>query len=270
MKLINLRLSDSSHLLALSILLVTIVFSQNVVAKMFVHQLKHQTAEHVLPVITPHLDSQTKITTKDNTLFIQASEKEYEKIQAMLKMIDKPRGEYMVDVWILNRKLDHYETQSTKVQANNRVFRGKVTRYQTDQSSNNEKRFSLRVSEGYPGFVNAGESFFSNELVNHYGKFIPQTRNHKISSGFYVAINEAGENQVAVKVSAKAQSRSKSNNTNHQGTAVSNTVNGEKGSWILLASINADKSSQQNTAYRTQRQRANKRWYYLRVSDIIK
>lgn len=257
-------------IILLKILLVTLCLLPDVAAKMYTHQLQHQSAEQVLPSIRPHLSSNTKISAKGNTLFIDTTEKEYEKIQQMLNMIDKPRGEYMVDVWILNRKLDQYETQSAELRAKNRVFKGQSKRYQTQSSDKDEKRFSLRLSEGFSGFVNAGETFFTNKLVNHYQEFIPQTSKHKVNSGFFVIVNEAGQNRVKVRLSAQAQTRNNPNNAQRRESKVSNMVTGVKGNWILIASINADNKTQQSKSYTTQSRRETKRWYYLRVSDIIK
>jgi len=242
--------------------------SSNLFAEMFIHQLKYQQGSQIIPVIKPHLSESTVISAKDYKLFIQSTPQEYEKIKSMLIMLDKKPGQYMVEVKILSRKLDNWELKQTQITASNEQVSGKITRYQSGSNRDNEKLFSLRLIEGYQGFVNTGESFMTNQLVNHYGSFLPQSGYKKVTSGFYVSLNETNNNLVRIAVSAQAQNRQSNNSQNINQSATTSYVTGNKGDWILLATINDTQTNKQSSQYSTESSRSNKRWYYIRVNDI--
>ena len=254
--------------ISLILLVLSSMTSLNLSAEMFIHELKYQQAAQIIPVIKPHLEPNSVISSKDNKLFIQSTQAEYNKILSMLKMLDKKPGEFFVEVKILNRKLDDWEVKGARIVASGRQVEGKITRYQSSDSRDNEKRFSLRLTEGYQGFVNTGESFVTNQLVNHYGSFIPQTSNKKVSSGFYVTVHNANDTQVRVAVSAQAQNRKTKNSQTIDHSAATSFINGTKGHWLLLATTNEAQAQTNSRRYKTQSSSSDKRWYYLRVNDL--
>lgn len=261
-KLIN---RPQYYLLFISYLFLT---SPSAFAEMFVHQLNYVSSEQIIPVMKPHLSPETKLSGKGYKLFIQTSVDEYKKIQDILKTLDKKPGEYLVEVRILKRRLDKWEMKQTNIQATNTNLRIKSKQITNTNNQHGEKKFRLRISEGYQGFVNTGESFPTHQLINQYQHFIPKSGYKKVTSGFYIVVNQMPDNQVKLSVSAQSQQRK----TKHSKTVVQSSTNnqivGAKNEWILISSTSS-KQQNSNNHYSTNGQRQNKQWYYVRVSDII-
>ncbi|WP_444998490.1 hypothetical protein [Aliikangiella sp. IMCC44359] len=264
--MIKLRNHPKCYLLLISYLLFV---SPKTFAEMFVHQLNYVSSEQIIPVMKPHLNPKTKLSGKGYQLFIQASADEYKKIQEIIKALDQKPGEYLVEVRILKRRLDKWEMKQTNIQATNTNLKIKSKQITNTKNQHGEKKFRLRISEGYQGFVNTGESFPTHQLINQYQHFIPKSGYKKVTSGFYIVVNQMPNNQVKLSVSAQSQQRK----TKHSKTVVQSSTNnqiiGTKNEWILI-SATSNIQQNNNNRYSTNGQRQNKQWYYVRVTDIIK
>ena len=243
------------------------LFSTANSAETYSYHVKHQSPAQLVAAMSPHLEPTTKITVSQKVLLITASEPEYKKIQQMLTMLDKALKNYLVEVKILSRRLDDWETKGTK-SANGSNQTQKVTRYQTGSSQNKDKSFRLRLMEGYQGFVETGETFQQTAIVEHYGKFIPKTTNKSLTSGFYLSVLESTNNQVNINISANSQNRKTKYGQGTQSSAANSQFIASKNQWLLIATVNADDEQSNSSKYSTSNPRKNKRFYYLRIKDM--
>ncbi|MGX5174167.1 hypothetical protein ACUR5C_09115 [Aliikangiella sp. IMCC44653] len=232
-------------------------------AKLYVHQLKNVASQQIIPVIQPHISAQAKISGKDYTLFIEASEVEITKIKSMLESLDRAPLNYLIEVKISQRKLTDWERKHAKVKITAQGSSLNSKSYSTQQQSQNNRHFKVRATEGYSAFINTGESFPQTHIVKEYDAFIPQTSHRKVSSGFYVTVQQTGPKTVRLAVSAQNQTRSQAN-SGVQSSATQNTIIGPVNEWILIASSGHDAKAQ---SYSVSSKRQSQ-WYYILVQPL--
>ncbi|MCW8879120.1 MAG: hypothetical protein OQJ89_06500 [Kangiellaceae bacterium] len=232
-------------------------------AKLFIHQMQYLKAEQVIPAIKPHLAKETTLSAKDYQLFIDSTEAEYKKIQSMLKMLDKKPKNLMIEVRVLDRRLDDWEMKGAQLKVSGNSSSAKITRYQTNGHSKIDSVYRLKTMEGYQGFVTTGEAFPTHNLVKHYDSFVPQTKYKNAKSGFYVTANQLPSQQFRVAINAQQQKRGNGNVIKQSQTANQFTVN--EGHWVLIASTGESSSNRSSNKYRVASSNNTKRWFYLRV-----
>jgi len=232
-------------------------------AELFTYKLKFVQASQVIPVMQPHLASNSVLTGKQYQLFADVSEEDNQKIVSMLAQLDKQLTQYLVEVKIINRKLDKWERKATKVYKNSQP---KTKRYSTDSLNKSNQHFQLRLLEGHQGFVNTGESFPTHQIVIQHNKFLPKTSHKRVSSGFYVVVRESKNNQVVVNVSTNVQQR-KGTSKDVNFSSATSQIMGTKGEWILLASTGEMNKTRTPNSYSTSSMNTDKKWYYVRVND---
>jgi hypothetical protein len=257
------------QLIKLKLLFFIIIFPLSSNAELFTYQLKFVQAKQVIPVMQPHLSVDSNLTGKKNLLFADVSEADNQKIISMLAQLDKQLTQYLVQVKITNHQLDEWEKKATK------VYRSKqpnIKKYSTDSLSKNNQHFKLRLTEGNQGFINTGESFPSHQIITQHDKFLPKTSHRKVSSGFYVVVRESQNNQVTLNVSASAQQRKGSSDTNF--SAANSQIIGNKNEWLLLASTGSETNHQaavqahkKSSNYSTQSMSQSGKWYYVKVTE---
>lgn len=255
-----------NRIILLFLTLILVLLPRISVSQVYSYEAKHQSPQQLVAAMKPHLEPATKITVNQKQLLITASESDYKKIQQMLSMLDKALQNYLVEIKILNRRLDDWELNGNTPNSSTHSTK-KITRYQTGSSQNNEKHFRLELMEGYRGFIETGETFQQSEIVQHYGKFVPKTTNKKLTNGFYLSINESSNNQVSVNVSASSENRTQKYASNSQSSAMNSQLLTNKNQWLLIATINADNQNSNSRQYSTNNPRSKKRFYYLRIND---
>ena len=237
-------------------------------AELFVHQLKHQLAAKVIPVIQPHLSTQTSMTAKDYQLFVNGTKKDNQKVIDILQMVDTKTREYLVEVKILDQEMNRHEQNISKAELNKQSSNASIRRFQTQSNQKANSNFSIRTIENYQALISTGESFPNNQINSQYGHLLPSNGRTNIKSGFYIAVQQTGATTVSLSVSAQQQSRQTTNNRSVNASTASTKISGELGKWIFIAS-NASKSSLRSTKRYTTDSRASKtRWYYVRVTSI--
>ena len=252
----------------LKTLLTTLILALSLVvtqasAKLFIHQMQYLKAEQVIPAIKPHLSEETTLSAKDYQLFIDTTEAEYKKIKSMLEMIDKKPKNLMIEVRVLDRKLDNWEMKGAQLKISGSSSSAKVTRYQTSGRSKHDSVYRLKTMEGYQGFVSTGEAFPTHNLVKHYDSFVPTTKYKNAKSGFYVTAQQLPSQQFRVAINTQQQTRGNGNVIKQSGAANQFTVN--EGHWVLIASTGETASNRSSNNYRVASSNNEKRWFYLRV-----
>jgi hypothetical protein len=239
-----------------------LIFSLSANAELFSYQLNFVQAKQVIPVMQPHLKPDSKLTGKQYQLFADVTEEDNQKIIAMLDQLDKKLAQYLVEVKIINRKLDDWERKATKIY---NPSQPKKQKYSTGSLSKNNKHFQLRLVEGHQGFINTGESFPTHQIMAQHDKFLPKTSYQKVSSGFYVVVRESQNRQVMLNISANTQQRNGTSDTDF--SAASSQVIGNKNEWILLAATGKSEDNSQSRNYSTKSMAQGKKWYYVKVTE---
>jgi len=249
-----------------------LITSELVRAELFVHQLQHISASNAIPLIQPHLSRESRLTSKGFQLFLSGTEEDHQTVLDIIKVIDIKLKEYFVEVKILNHKMDDHQFNSNKNDLDKKTNHAKIKRFRLDDNRNANNHFNLRMTENYQAFVSTGESFPENKVVSQYGHLLPSSGRTKISSGFYMLVqqNSTGsrtENkQITVRISAQQQQKVNSNQSINS-SSTSTKYAGVKGKWILIASNAEQKEALSNKRYTPHSKSSKERWYYVRVSD---
>ncbi len=251
------------------LLLVLVLFNiQLVYAELFVHQLKHQPAQNIIPAIQSHLSKQTSISAKGFQLMVNGSAEDNQKIIAILQMLDTKRRQYFVEVKILNQPMQQQQLNANHITVNGNTTEIRSNRYLTQGHQTNGDNFSVQAMENYQALVSTGESFPTNQIINQYGHLLPSSGRTTINSGFYITVSQPSQQTVFLTVSAQQQNRQINNSRSINSSSASTRVTGNLGKWILIAS-NASRSSLGNSKRYTTNSKASKqRWYYVRVNAI--
>ena len=249
-----------------SLYLMTVGFAH---ADLFIHQLKHQPASSAIPVIQPHLSSDTRITAKGFQLFVSGSKEDNDKIISILKIIDTQTREYLIEVRILDHRMQNPQPNSTRLNKHNQSTNIEIRHYQIKSSDQSNHLFTLRVIENHQAFVSTGESFPSNQIQSQYGHLLPTTGRTNVTSGFYLIVHGQGNEDVSLSLSAQQQQRQSGYGQSITSSSTSTKVSGKKGNWILVASNTNNSQSKSSRSYRTSSKKNKERWYYIRVSDSV-
>lgn len=241
-------------------------------AELFIHKLNHQLAANVIPVIKPHLTTQTTMTAKDYQLFVNGSKKDNDKVVSLLQMIDIRAREYNIEVKILDHKMDnnqlrHYQISKNDQSNSSESSKTEVRRYKTQSTNQKNHQFILKTIENYPAYVSTGESFPTNQIQSQYGHLLPSSGRTKITSGFYLTVQHQGDQQVLLSLSAHQQQRQSRYGQGVSSSSTSTKVKGELGRWILATSTTTGSKSNGSRHYRTDSNRNKQRWYYIRVNE---
>jgi len=242
-------------------------------AELFVYELKYQTAGNAISLIQPHLSKDASITAKEFQLLVNGTQEDNQKVIDILNVIDIKLNEYSVEVKILDHKMDAHQFNSTKTKVGDETVRKKFKQFHLDNDRNINNRnannhFNIRMAENYQAFISTGESFPDNQVVSQYGHLLPSSGRTKISSGFYMLIQQnstISARQIAVRVSVHQQQIDSSQAFN--SSSASTKFAGELGKWILIASNADHKTANSNKRYSTNSKTNKQRWYYVRVTD---
>ncbi len=241
---------------------------QTLHAELFVHQLHHQPAANVIPVIQPHLSSETSITAKGFQLFVNGSEKDNQKVSSILQTLDTQLRQYFVEVKILNHEMDRYQLSASHIKIANPSGEVKIKRYQTQNHQTNGDNFSLRTTENYQALVTTGETFPTNQVTKQYGHLLPSSGKTTIHSGFYITVQQTDSQMVTLTVSAQQQNRKVNNTRSITSSSASTRVSGKLGKWLLVASNASHSSLGTSKRYTTNSKASKQRWYYVRVNEL--
>jgi hypothetical protein len=250
---------------------ITIIFTlvlSSTQAEIYIHQLKSQPAEKLIPVIQPHLSKNTKLSAVEFKLIVSGSEQDNNKVTRLLQNLDADFKEYLVKLRITSVPIDT-TTSSTQVtlQGDSHSAQQQVTskQYRTDSLLADDNEFVVRLIENYQGYINTGETYPEVKLVSQYGQLIPKTGRKKIQSGVYISVNQANQQQVYVKASAYQQQRQRGDVQNTNTSSTATRIKASLGQWTLLASTEKLSTAQKRNQYSTKNKSNSSRYYYVKV-----
>ncbi len=248
------------------------LISQQVIAEVYIHQLKHQPAEKLIPIIQPHLSQQTTLSASGFKLIVSGSKGDDAKVTRMLSDLDTPFKEYIVQLRITSVPIRQTNSESQtqiKGSSESSSTTAVVKRYRTDQLLADDNEFTVRLIENYQGYINTGETYPEVKIVSQYGHMIPTTARKKIQSGVYISVSPAGEQRVAVKASAYQQQRQSTDSRNTNTSSTASRILAKLDDWTLLASTENESDRSRNNRYSTKGSSKSARYYYVKVKELL-
>ena len=243
-------------------------FSNQLSAEVFVHSLNFRSAEQIIPLVKPHLKDTTTVTGKGFQLVVNGTPDEHQKIEQLLKALDKKLGQYRVELRVLNRKLADNERKAFSISASKNEAEATVRSYHATGNKNRDRYYSIRLIEGTSGFIQTGKVLTSSQVVRELNAFIPKPVDKKLSSGFYVTVNQIGKNRVQLSVAAQSENRSKKYRSDSDFSKSDTVIAGELGEWLLAASTIEQASQKNSSRGISSTRQSNKNWFYVRAISV--
>jgi hypothetical protein len=221
-------------------------------------QLRHRTAEEVIPVLQPLLESGGSLSGKDYQLFVRASGANVAQLRSALAAIDKPARQLVVSV----RRSSRQEMERRGLIASGKVSNGNaavsvgesgrrssgVTVRATDSTSSRQDGgvTSVRVVEGGAAFISTGESVpiaTAIASIDRRGPWVAGSTDYRdLRRGFLAKPRVAGD-RIIIDIEQQDERRGQSGEINAQ--SVTTQVSAKAGEWVQLGSIEESTSVEQ-------------------------
>ena len=221
--------------------------------------LKHRSADELIPIIRPLLDKDEMVSGMNYQLILRASPRSIAQIRHLLDSIDTMPRRLMITVM---QDVDS-ETVARLLEASGTVRLGRnatltvpgnagngVKIISTRTLEDDKKTQHLQVLEGNKALVRTGQSVAVPQrqvVQNAWGtQVIDTTQYRDVSSGFYVLPRVNGDN-VTLEISSQNDSLAPNQNQNGYPTTriqnTSSTVSGHLGEWIEIGGLGQQGSS---------------------------
>jgi type II secretory pathway component GspD/PulD (secretin) len=213
-------------------------------------QLRHRTAEQVLPVLRPLLEPGGALSGQYNQLIVRTSPANLAQLRAVLDAVDQPARRLMISVRFDTAR----DASRSAVQADARVSnRGSSAEFRIrDSNSGTVERVDQRIQvlEGGQAYISAGES-------RNYGQ---------AGTGFAVVPRVAG-NDVTIDIATQQEAFARGGAIH--GARAASSVSGRLGEWIDLGgAASAASGSGSGILSATERAAAASRGIWVKVEEL--
>lgn len=207
--------------------------------------LKYRTAQEVIPVLQPLLESGGALSGSDYKLFVRASAANVAQLRQALAQVDRQPRQFLVSV----RRATRQDLQREGVSAAGVISNGHsgVTVRATDASAQRQDAgiASVQVLEGNSAYIATGQSVPVVTAVIAGGRkpwIASSTSYRDLNSGFLVTPRISGE-RVTLDISQQAEQRS-AHSGNIDTQQLSTQVSARLGEWMQLGGVSESSNSQ--------------------------
>ncbi len=271
------------------ILLITCLFLTTAVcaSELEIINLKHRTAEELLPVIQPLLDKDEMVSGMNYQLILRASPRNIAQIKRLLEGIDTlPRS---LKITVMQNVDSDTAARLTELSGSVGVGNARISvpgstgrdglnaRIISTRSLEDDKKTQqLQVLEGNRALVRSGQSVPVPQrqvVQNAWGTQVIETTQYRdVASGFYVLPRIHGDT-VTLEISAQNDSLASNQNTgNYPATRIQNTssiVSGRLGEWINVGGGGQQSSTDNSTITTRSTSRLNEeRTVLIKVEEV--
>jgi len=196
--------------------------------------LKHRTADEVIPALQPLLEAGGALSGDNFTLFVRTSPANLAQLRKALEQIDRRPAQYLVSVRNSTRQEIEREELAAAAAIGTNGARATVRATDANSRQQGTNVSSVLVLEGNEAFIATGQSQSSIGS----GSFSNQ------GSGLAVTPRRIGEQQVMLEI--QQQSRQRSATTGRiENQSLSTQVTGRLGQWLELGGLSGSSSTTQ-------------------------
>jgi type II secretory pathway component GspD/PulD (secretin) len=259
-------------------LLLAVLFAVSVHAsELEIINLKHRTAEELIPVIRPLLDKDEMVSGMNYQLILRASPHNITQIKRLLDGLDTMPRRLKITVM---QNVDS-DTASRLLALSGSVGghislgqQGSARIISTRSLEDDKKTQQLQVLEGNRALVRSGQSVPvpQRQLVQTpWGTQMTETTQYReVASGFYVLPRIQGDRvtlEISTQNDALAPNQNTANVTRIQNT--NSTVSGRLGEWISLGGVEQQHSTDDSTITSRSTSRLNEaRTVLIKVEEV--
>ena len=203
--------------------------------------LKNRSAEELMPLIRPLLDSDEALSGTGYQLIVRAAPDRQDEIRSLIAQLDEAAQQLRISV----RRAAREEIERERAQANVTIgthggeveARGRAIVRSTRDKGGERNYFQVTALAGTPAFIHAGEAFptptQSGQIVNGQVVITQGIEYQQLSSGFYALARTQGD-QVVVDISPQREVLDPRGSGRVQTTSLITTVRGRLGEWLEL------------------------------------
>ncbi len=252
--------------------------------------LKHRSAEELLPVIRPLLDKDEMASGMNYQLILRASPRNIKQIKRMLESLDTAPRRLIISVM---QDVDN-ETASRMIEMSGSIGVGRNARITVPGSSgvldgsrdtlharvistrmleDDHKTQQLQVLEGNRALVRSGKSVpVTQRVQSGWGAQVIETTQYRdVNSGFYVLPRVNGD-KVTLEITTQNDSLVPNQGAGNPTTRTqdaSSIVSGQLGTWIALGGIGQRSSQDDSSITISSRSNANEqRTVLIKVEEV--
>lgn len=244
-------------------------------------QLRHRTADEVIPVLQPLLESGGSLSGKDYQLFVRASSANLAQLRNAIAAIDKQPRQLLVSV----RRGSRQEMERGALSASGTLrtddaavavnepgrARSGATVRATDSGSQRDTHgiSSVRVLEGGAAFIATGESVPIVTAVvgaDRHGPWVAGAVDYReLRSGFLAKPRIAGD-RVIIDIEQQNEQRVQNGSGQVQSQRLTTQVSARIGEWMRLGGIEESASTEQRgIASRSYSTRSDEQGVWVKV-----
>lgn len=248
---------------ALGFILLVSLYGQLSAAGIEIIQLKHQSAEQIIPVIQPLIGKDSVVTGTGYKLIVKASASQIAKIRKLVEEIDTPLQQLVITVRQDQETSGQFDRRGISGQLNNEHthirlgqpvqggglnasiqrnhYELQTNINQTNTYNNSKSNQTVRAISGQAAFIQIGQSMPVPQqqiYVRNKQTIVNRSVLYKnINTGFYVTPRLHGL-RVILEVSAYRQQLGQSGSGNINTQHIATRVEGPLGEWIELGNMN--------------------------------
>lgn len=229
-------------------------------------ELKHRSAQEIIPAIQPLVASGGAVTGQDYTLFVRTTASNLAEIRRVVAQLDRAQRQLLVSVRTATRQEIEREAVSVSGELSTRGARARVSGTDSNTQIDRGDVASVAVLEGNSAMIDNGSSVPIVTAVLAVGGRRPwlgaETEYRDLPNGFLVTPRVAGETVIL-----DIEQRSDAMNGGRIETQrVQTQVSGRMGAWISLGGVSSSSSTnERGIAGRSYSTHADDRGVWVKV-----
>lgn len=213
--------------------------------------LQNRTADEIMPLIRPMLDTQEALSGTGFQLIVRASPARQQEIRNLVTQLDQAIQQLRISV----RRAAQQEVEYERAQANVNLgsaggeveARGRAIVRSTRDKAGERNNYQVTTLEGMPTFINTGEAFpvptQSGQVINGQLVVTQGLEYQQLNSGFYALARTQGDN-VTVDISPQREILDPHGSGRIQSTSLVTSVRGRLGEWLELGGTSQQRTTQ--------------------------
>lgn len=237
-------------------------------------QLKHRTAEELLPLIQP-MNHRVKLTANGYQLIARGSPTDIAELESLIAQLDQALRQFLIRV----RFSDDQASTAASQNGNVRIETGRDRQVAIGANINHHSTqrqgqdgYVARATEGMPTLISMG-SQRPGYVYQAYdpargGGVILQSNPVQTSSGFYARVRANG-NLVTIEVAPQKSSFDEERGNQINVQQMQTEITGRLGEWIELGGVNQSSEYQgSGTLHSTHRDNHSNNNIYIQVEEV--
>ena len=164
--------------------------------------LKFKTAEQVIPLITPLVEQEVKLSGQSFQLIVSANSEQTQLIKQLIEKIDLAPQSYRIELRINDQQGKQQNSFQLNTNLSTQGARVSSKVISTHRQNSDQLQQTVRATEGYPAYINTGEFI---PTAFHFDFASAGLEYSEVLSGFYAIPQQRADGQVLLTIQQQKQ-----------------------------------------------------------------